>query len=174
MLIDMDLAKELGSGQSGARCCTGTMEFMAIEVLLNIDHTYQHDLKSFFYVLLWQCGRRSWGFVHNQKGQPTPSLLTKWYTGSYKEIATAKEGVIGANRFELILAEFPPEFARIKTLWRELRGILFPIQGNAIFTGTPTDPETSMQFRIFFEIHQVCLIEALHVLDRSSNQKQRQ
>jgi serine/threonine protein kinase len=34
MLIDLDLAKELGSGRSDARCCTGTMEFMAIEVLL--------------------------------------------------------------------------------------------------------------------------------------------
>ena len=33
MLIDLDLAKELGSGPSGARHRTGTMEFMAIEVL---------------------------------------------------------------------------------------------------------------------------------------------
>ncbi|KAI9764357.1 MAG: hypothetical protein M1840_008495 [Geoglossum simile] len=33
MLIDLDLAKELDSGLSGARHRTGTMEFMAIEVL---------------------------------------------------------------------------------------------------------------------------------------------
>ena len=33
MLIDLDLAKELKSGLSGARHRTGTMEFMAIEVL---------------------------------------------------------------------------------------------------------------------------------------------
>ena len=33
MLIDLDLAKELGSGPSGARHRTGTTEFMAIEVL---------------------------------------------------------------------------------------------------------------------------------------------
>ncbi|EDN06556.1 predicted protein [Histoplasma mississippiense (nom. inval.)] len=52
MLIDLDLAKEVGSGRSGARHQTGTMEFMAIEVLLNIDHTYRHDLESFFYVLM--------------------------------------------------------------------------------------------------------------------------
>ncbi|OJD20326.1 hypothetical protein ACJ73_08340 [Blastomyces percursus] len=110
MLIDMDLAKELRSKRSGARCRTGTMDFMAIEVLLNIGHTYRHDLESFFYVLLWQCGRRDWEFVRNPKGQPTPSLLTKWYNGSFEEIAIAKEGVIGANRFEFILAEFSPEF----------------------------------------------------------------
>ncbi|KMP09338.1 hypothetical protein CIHG_06230 [Coccidioides immitis H538.4] len=113
MLIDMDLAKELGTGRSGACCRTGTMEFMTIDVLLNTDHTYQHDLESFFYVLIWQCARRGWEFVGNWKCRPSPSLLTKWYTGSYEDIAIAKE----------------------------LRGILFPIHGNAIFTGTPKDSE---------------------------------
>ena len=39
MLIDLDLAKELSSGPSGARHRTGTMQFMAIEVLLGISHT---------------------------------------------------------------------------------------------------------------------------------------
>ena len=58
MLIDLDLAKVLGSGRSGARHQTGTMEFMAIEVLQGIDHTYRHDLESFFYVLVWLCARR--------------------------------------------------------------------------------------------------------------------
>ncbi|KAL1977647.1 hypothetical protein VTN31DRAFT_506 [Thermomyces dupontii] len=53
MLIDLDLAKELGTRRSGARCRNGTMEFMAIDVLLNRDHTYRHDLESFFYVLIW-------------------------------------------------------------------------------------------------------------------------
>ncbi|KAI9763725.1 MAG: hypothetical protein M1840_009122 [Geoglossum simile] len=52
MLIDLDLAKELGSGLSGARHRTGTMEFMAIEVLECGAHTYRHDLESFFYVFL--------------------------------------------------------------------------------------------------------------------------
>jgi len=74
MLIDLDLAKELGSGRSGARCRTGTMEFMAIEVLLGISHTYRHDLESFFYVLLWQCGRRGWKFL--RKEQPADSMFT--------------------------------------------------------------------------------------------------
>ena len=59
MLIDLDLAKEIGSGRSGARHQTGTMEFMAIEVLRKVAHTYRHDLESFFYVLLWICGRHA-------------------------------------------------------------------------------------------------------------------
>ncbi|KAI9765252.1 MAG: hypothetical protein M1839_005599 [Geoglossum umbratile] len=53
MLIDLDLAKELDSGPSGARHRTGTMEFMVIEVLKGKAHTYRHDLESFFYIFLW-------------------------------------------------------------------------------------------------------------------------
>ncbi|KAF4637478.1 hypothetical protein G7Y89_g576 [Cudoniella acicularis] len=54
-LIDLDLAKELDGMPSGARHRTGTMQFMAIEVLEGKGHTYQHDLKSFFYVFVWMC-----------------------------------------------------------------------------------------------------------------------
>jgi serine/threonine protein kinase len=63
MLIDEDLAKEIGSGRSGARHQTGTMEFMAIQVLQRVAHTYRHDLESFFYVLLWICARRTWEVI---------------------------------------------------------------------------------------------------------------
>jgi serine/threonine protein kinase len=47
-LIDLDLAKELDSMPGGARHRTGTMQFMAIEVLEGKGHTYRHDLESFF------------------------------------------------------------------------------------------------------------------------------
>jgi serine/threonine protein kinase len=52
MLIDLDLAKELDSGPSGARYRTGTVEFTAIEVLEGTAHAYRRDLESFFYVFL--------------------------------------------------------------------------------------------------------------------------
>ncbi|KAL1956479.1 hypothetical protein VTO42DRAFT_7277 [Malbranchea cinnamomea] len=139
MLIDMDLAKELGSGRSGARCRTGTMEFMAIEVLLNIDHTYRHDPESFFYVFLCQCGRRGWEFVRDSKSQPIPSLLIKWYTGSYREMASTKRGRMQIDGFEDILEEFPPYFHCLKPFCRELRGVLFPYR-KGLFLGTSKDP----------------------------------
>ena len=44
MLIDLDLAKLLHSERSGARHQTGTMEFIAIQVLQRAAHTYRHDL----------------------------------------------------------------------------------------------------------------------------------
>lgn len=53
----LDLAKELDSLPSGAPHRTGTMQFMAIEVLEGKGHTYRHDLESFFYVFIWMCIR---------------------------------------------------------------------------------------------------------------------
>ncbi|PGH16587.1 hypothetical protein AJ79_01693 [Helicocarpus griseus UAMH5409] len=137
MLIDLDLAKEIGSGRSGARHQTGTMEFMAIEVLRNVDHTYRHDLESFFYVLIWQCARHGWQRFDRLKERPEDSFLNQWYTGSYVQIASTKKGHMDANDFEYILQEFPPELGCVKALCRTLRQILFPIHENALFTGTP-------------------------------------
>lgn len=141
MLIDLDLAKELGSGGTGARHQTGTMEFMAIEVLRNIDHTYRHDLESFFYVLIWQCARNSWKRSNFRKDKPEHSLLKEWYTGSFEKIANAKVGRMGAKGFEYLLSEFPPEFEDVKSLCIELRRILFRIHQDDILTGTPVRPE---------------------------------
>ncbi|EEH04164.1 conserved hypothetical protein [Histoplasma capsulatum G186AR] len=90
ILIDLDLAKEVGSGRSSARHQTGTREFMAIDVLLTIDHTYRHDLESFFYVLIWQCAHHGWG--KSGFDRPKDTMLKEWYTGNYeKKSQTANE-----------------------------------------------------------------------------------
>jgi len=126
MLIDLDLAKEVGQGSSGARHRTGTMEFMAIEVLQGLSHTDRHDLES---------------FSGNPKGQPKDSMLPRWYTGTYKKIAQNKRGDMSKGGFEQISEEFPPEFDAVKPLCRKLRGVLFPIREGDLFTDTPQNPE---------------------------------
>ena len=85
MLIDLDLAKELDSGLSGARHRTGTMEFMAIEVLEGGAHTYRHDLKSFFYVFLWVIIRYS---------QETDKNLPSSFASPGKRIETSTENAM--------------------------------------------------------------------------------
>ncbi|KKZ60850.1 hypothetical protein EMCG_04441 [[Emmonsia] crescens] len=147
MLIDLDLAKEVGT-RSGARHQTGTMEFMAIEVLLNVDHTYQHDLESFFYVLIWQCARHGWAKfnqlhkLYQLQDRPKDSMLKEWYAGSYEKIANSKRGNMEAGGFERILMkEFPPWFDFIKPLCRAIRDILFSYNDKGLIVGTPQDPE---------------------------------
>lgn len=54
----------------------------------------------------------------------------------YTEIANIKQGHVGKNRFENVIAEFAPEFENLKPLACELRSALFPIRDRDIFTGT--------------------------------------
>ncbi len=137
MLIDLDLAKELNCGSSGARHRTGTMQFMAIDVLEGHTHTYRHDLESFFYVFLWIIIR------HDPKGGERDlskeSRLRAWYTGSYEQIADAKMCHMLKDRFKLILDEFPRKFDDLKELAEELRMVLFPLRDGTVFRGTLRD-----------------------------------
>jgi hypothetical protein len=133
LLIDLDLAKELDSGPSGARHRTGTMEFMAIEVLEGKAHTYRHDLESFFYVFLWVIICYGQG---TNKDLPEKSSLRDWYRGSYGQIARIKKGDMGKGGFKGITAEFPQQLEDIKPLAEELRHVLFPIRDESLFTGT--------------------------------------
>jgi hypothetical protein len=144
MLIDLDLAKVRDSGPSGARHQTGTMQFMAVEVLRKTDHTYRHDLESFFYVLLWMCARQSWnnGFGGVEK-PPKESLLRKWEIGRFQDIADAKEGHMTVNSLERIMSEFPESLNVVKTLCLRIRKILFPLDKDERMSfGTPAgDPD---------------------------------
>lgn len=128
MLIDLDLAKIRDSGPSGARHQTGTMQFMAVEVLRKTDHTYRHDLESFFYVLIWMCARQSWsnGFGGGEK-PPKESLLRRWEIGSFKYIAAAKAGDMTVDGLEDIMGEFPKALDVVKPLCLKIRKILFPL-----------------------------------------------
>ncbi|KAH7629119.1 hypothetical protein B0T09DRAFT_358110 [Sordaria sp. MPI-SDFR-AT-0083] len=109
MLIDLDMAKVSDSGPSGARQITDTVQFMAIEVLHNIDHTYRHNLESFFYVLLWM----------------------------FSQIAMNKKGDVSVN-FEIVLEEFSEKLKVLEPLCIKIRKILFPYDKDAsVNIGTP-------------------------------------
>ncbi|KAI8626594.1 serine/threonine-protein kinase Sgk2 [Xylariaceae sp. FL1651] len=143
MLIDLDLAKVRDSGPSGARHQTGTVQFMAVEVLRKTDHTYRHDLESFFYVLLWMCARQSWrnGFARGEK-PPKESVLRRWEIGTFKDIALAKGGDMTVHGLEGIMTEFPSMFDLVQPLCLRIRKILFPLDKDERMSfGTPAgDP----------------------------------
>ena len=69
------------------------------------------------------------------------SGLTKWYNGSFRDIARSKLGDMHIDGFEDILDEFPPAFDCVKHSCRKIRGILFPLlEDGALFNGTPSEP----------------------------------
>ena len=143
MLIEGDLAKEVGSGCSSARHQTGTMEFMAIEVLQYAVHTDRYDLESLFYVLLWMCGRRSWerGFLCKSANRLAENILNWWYTHSLEAIAERKEHAMSPIGFTELLNEFPPAFQQVTPLCEELRRLLFPVSREGVLlVGRPPGP----------------------------------
>lgn len=133
MPIDLDLAIIDGERTVG-RHMTGTMEFMAIEIFRGVDHTYRHDLESFFYVLLWMCARRAWDreFQCDTRSWPRRSILGRCYEGDTADVAVAKQGNMHTDGFKYILNEFAPAFDCIKPLRRKVRRVLFPLTKDGV------------------------------------------
>jgi hypothetical protein len=89
-LIDLDLAiKEQQEGASGAREKTGTRPFMSIGVLLGEQHSFMHDLESFFWVLFWIC-------IHYDGPHRARRLeqFDEWNTTGTGQLAKLKKGEI--------------------------------------------------------------------------------
>ncbi|KAG6155258.1 hypothetical protein E4U51_008521 [Claviceps purpurea] len=143
MLIDLDMACTRGSDQDGPSHAVGTLPYMAVEVLLKIDHTYRHDVESFFYVLLRMCGREAWdpvkGLAVEGEKQRKVSCFQEWHTGTLEGIAGTKKGQMANLDLlgELVMCEFPKALDVVKPLCEELWEIIFPLKGRGLNYGTP-------------------------------------
>lgn len=146
MLIDLDLATTIDENGKNTRThsqrMTGTLKFMAIEVVelayhnakLDLEHTYRHDLESFFYVFLSMCV--SYGWCADKKTEADP--FQNWYIGSHKDIVFSKRGGMERGGFQSILNEFSPIFQHVKGLAMTLRDALFRLNAT-LHTGTPRE-----------------------------------
>ncbi|KAG5964263.1 hypothetical protein E4U56_002339 [Claviceps arundinis] len=144
MLIDLDMACTRGSDQDGASHAVGTLPFMAVEVLLKINHTYRHDVESFFYVLLRMCGCEAWDpvkglAVKGEKKKHKVSNFQMWNTGNLERIAGTKKGQMANLDLlgESVMCEFPKALDVVKPLCEELWEIIFPPKGRGLNYGTP-------------------------------------
>jgi Fungal protein kinase len=125
----------MAEGPSGAPHRTGTLPFMSLGTLRGHNHTYRHDLESFFYVFLWIC------IAYEGPGKrvkPLPEILENWSTGSYDQIIFLKSGAIRTwDGWMDVEAAFTDYFAgeEIKQIARDMRRTLFGEGGSTI--GTP-------------------------------------
>jgi Fungal protein kinase len=139
-LIDLDMAKEIDSEGSGAMNRTGTMEFMAINVLRRSGpHSYRDDLESFFYVLIWIC------VIYESTGGPhyidnkkcSPQVLDGWssaYAADVKSTQMSEE-----SRFRDILGGFSDGFRELEGMMWEIREALFPSGGRRVVVGSEVE-----------------------------------
>lgn len=86
-----------------------------------------------------------WDLCRDPNGRPKVSRLSRWYTGTFEDIAQDKlADMIKAKDkgFDRVLKEFPPAFDHVKPLCESLRGILFPYEEEGgLDTGTKKNPE---------------------------------
>ncbi|KAJ6612801.1 hypothetical protein B0H10DRAFT_1881741 [Mycena sp. CBHHK59/15] len=135
ILIDMDYALVLdyvGERKAATGHRTGTIPFMAIEILLDGNsqlavHEPRHDLESFMYVLIWICLHYAGPCdVERQNFTILDSVFAAWVTGTdYRAIGVAKGYVIEkTKRWESeVLPTFAPYFEPLKpfvSAWRQL------------------------------------------------------
>ncbi|KAG5949472.1 hypothetical protein E4U58_001977 [Claviceps cyperi] len=131
------------SDHDGTLHAVGTLSFMAVEGLLKINHTYRHDVESFFYLLLWLCGHEAWdpvkGLAVEGEEQFLESYFQEWHAGTLHQIATHKKGHM-ANIDCLkttLMCEFPKALDVVKPLCEELWRIIFPPTDLGPNFGTP-------------------------------------
>ncbi|KAJ2990197.1 hypothetical protein NUW58_g3071 [Xylaria curta] len=126
-LIDLDLAVyEQREGASGAQGRTGTRAFMAIGALLGEQHSFMHDLESFFWVLFWVC-------IHYDspgKSRRVPRF-DEWNTANVDELATTKIGIISdKGHFHYTVSNHFTTFYQPLIPWvDQLRQAVFPNGG---------------------------------------------
>uniref|UniRef100_A0A8H7TVW9 EKC/KEOPS complex subunit BUD32 n=1 Tax=Bionectria ochroleuca TaxID=29856 RepID=A0A8H7TVW9_BIOOC len=123
-LIDLDLAvREQREGASGAKGKTGTRAFMAIGALIGEQHSFMHDLESFFWVILWLC------IHYNGPGQSrvVPGF-DKWNTAPLNELATLKLGTVMNVPFftKVITENFTAYYMPMVPVISKLRKAVFP------------------------------------------------
>ncbi|KAK3689226.1 hypothetical protein B0T22DRAFT_513416 [Podospora appendiculata] len=126
-LIDLDLAiEEQRIGASGAKGKTGTRAFMAIGALRGEQHSFMHDLESFFWVLFWIC-------IHHDgsgKGEVVAEF-DKWNYADTNELAKMKLGTVAQEALftDTMTMNFTLYYASLIPLLNTLRKVVFP-EGN--------------------------------------------
>ncbi|KAK0628461.1 hypothetical protein B0T17DRAFT_490701 [Bombardia bombarda] len=123
-LIDLDLAiREDRDHASGAKGKTGTRAFIAIGALLGEQHSFMHDLESFFWVLFWIC-------IHydGPGGDVGPTEFEGWNYESDDKLADLKKGQVSDGEDFTQRAEkyFTPFYRPLIPWVNRLRREVFP------------------------------------------------
>ncbi|KAK1781945.1 hypothetical protein QBC45DRAFT_404333, partial [Copromyces sp. CBS 386.78] len=105
---------------------TGTRAFIAIGVLLGEQHSFMHDLESFFWVLFWIC-------VHYDGPNESRVVdeFNKWNYISPETLAGLKKGqVVHEGDFiKLVEKYFRPYYQPLIPVVNRLRKVVFPNSG---------------------------------------------
>ena len=125
-LIDLDLAIKVKAHKpSGAPSRTGTKVFMSIGALLGHQHTFMHDLESFFWVFFWICVHYE-GLNENGRRDERRTEFEKWNYQNPEALAETKIGRISSLMFPLVYEKVTKFCTPLLPCLKKLHGIVFP------------------------------------------------
>ena len=125
-LIDLDLAIKVKDHEpSGAPSRTGTKVFMSIGALLGHQHTFMHDLESFFWVFFWICVHYEGPDQDGKMRERTADFET-WNYLIPKALATTKSGVVSQTMFPSVDDDVTKYCTPLLPCLKELHGVVFP------------------------------------------------
>ena len=120
VLLDFDCAVFASSAENATQRLTGTVPFIARDILRTVTdpdvkfkHSLRHDLESIFYVIIYY--GLGYTAACTRKGQP--DWLLKWHTGTYAEICDAKQRFFSEYR--------PEELEHVESTF--LRGLIMAL-----------------------------------------------
>ncbi|KAK4145918.1 uncharacterized protein C8A04DRAFT_35481 [Dichotomopilus funicola] len=122
-LIDLDLAvREDPDGTPETKRKAGTRAFMAIGALRGEQHSFMHDLESFFWILFWIC------IHYNGPGNAkVVAEFDRWNYMDTGELTMLKEGILSDGVFEETAERFVTEYDwPLFPCVNELRRTVFP------------------------------------------------
>lgn len=139
-LIDLDLAvKESRESASGAKGKAGTQAFMAIGLLLGEQHSFMHDIESFFWVLFWICIR------YDGPGRDRLIQKYNWWNHENEWLGYYKSGLVAdeGNFCKIMEEDFTPYYQPLSRWINRLRKVIFPNNSS----WTREDPTLYARFR---------------------------
>ncbi|KAI9856816.1 MAG: hypothetical protein M1813_008753 [Trichoglossum hirsutum] len=122
-IIDLDLAiRENRENSSGAPSKTGTRAFMAIGALYGEEHTFMHDLESFFWVLFWIC------IHYTGPGRARETEFEFWNYENTTRLAEIKQGMVvhEGDFIKKVSQNFTPYHQPLIPWVNRLRRVVFP------------------------------------------------
>ncbi|KAG6132523.1 hypothetical protein E4U38_003303 [Claviceps purpurea] len=122
-LIDLDHAIEIDRHDASTeRTKTGTRAFMAIGLLKGEEHSFLHDLESFFWVMFWTCIH----YGKSGKDSRRSSCFDKWNYLDDSDLALAKKCLLysACDFREEAEREFVPYYKPLIPYMSRLRELL--------------------------------------------------
>ena len=160
ILIDSDLAVHtdtLPDNGCSSLQCIGTLPFMAVELLTDdpVVHHFQHDLESYFYILVWISAHYDEGGCRDH----IHDVLSLWQTSSLEDIQVRKMRFVAQPSvlYERPLTAF---YKPLKTEWLQpLHAILRLVHRTWEDNMDPDLPQQPMKdialYQEFFDVLRV-------------------